>query len=120
MSLRLLALVACLGLPAPAATTLTLQNGTGSALQVTRYWSPWLPEPDDGPMTVPFFRRTLKAGAVATWNLPGPGKELEATIIIHRLPADGVVDFEQMTIQAVPAGEDPAPEPATPPLRSSL
>jgi hypothetical protein len=122
---------ACLAcLAAPAATTLTVHNRTGQTLAVTRLWSPWRPEPDDPPMSIPYFQRLLGPGEVGTYHFQLPGKDLESSIIIRHLPEDGVVSFENMTITAaepamMPLGEDLPPEPEAPGLpppgiRSSL
>jgi len=117
------ALLACLA--APATTTLTVHNQTGRTLAVTRLWSPWRPEPDDGPMTFPFFQRWIKPGVTATYHFQLPGKELDSEIVIRRLPLDGTVDFESMTIKAMepgaePFGEEPPPEPEASEIKSKL
>ena len=119
MPLRTLALLAGLGAFAPAATTLTLSNQTGRTLVVTRLWSPWRPEPDDPPMTIPFFRRWIRPGAEATYRLDIPGKDLDSHMVVRRLPADGVIDFEHLTIRALDPeampDDDLPPEPLAQP-----
>lgn len=112
-------------LAAPAATTLTVNNQTGQTLAVTRVWSPWRPEPDDGPMRFPFFQRWIRPGTTATYHLQLPGKDLESEITIRRLPQDGVVAFEHMTIKALDPcdaayGQEPEPEPEAPAIKSKL
>ena len=128
MSTRASLLLGCAFLAwvaAPAATTLTVHNQTNLTLAVTRHWSPWRPEPDDGPMTFPFFQRWIRPGARATYTFQIPGKELDSEMVIRQLPPDGIVDFESMTIRAItpdsgPMGEEPPPEPTAPEIRSSL
>jgi len=52
---------------------------------------------------------------VATYRFQLPGKDLDSEFVIRRLPLDGVIDFEHMTIRAVDdEGEfddEPMPEP---------
>ena len=114
--------LACLA--APAATHLTVHNQTGQTLSVSRLWSPWRPEPDDGPMPIPFFQRWIRPGATATYRFDLPGKDLDTEIVLRRLPLDGIIDFEQMQIKAVTPGEafgeEPQPEPEAPVIQSKL
>jgi hypothetical protein len=104
---------------APAATTLTVNNQTGQTLAVTRPWSPWRPEPDDPPMRFPYFQRWLKPGEVGTYCFPIPGKDLDSSITIRRLPLEGVIDFEGMTISAGEPGQDPSSEEPPPEPQAS-
>ncbi len=116
------ACLACLALP--GATTLTVHNRTGRTLAVTRLWSPWRPEPDDPVMGAPYFQRRIRPGAVATYRFQLPGKDLDSEFVIRRLPLDGVIDFEHMTIRAVDDeggfDDEPMPEPEAPAPRGDL
>jgi hypothetical protein len=107
------------GAAAAAETVLTVHNLSNRTLTVTRPWSPWRPEPDDPPQPFPLFREWLRPGAEATYRFQTPGKELESDLVVRRLPRDGRIEFECLTLQAMdpgftPIGEDLPPEPEAP------
>ena len=112
--LACLPFLASLGLS--AGTNLTVHNETGQTLAISRLWSPWRPEADEGSVRLPFFHRWIRPGKVVTYRFDRPGKDLDAEIVIRRLPEGGVIDFEHLRIQAVDPcdaehGEEPQPEP---------
>ena len=106
-----------------ATTSLTVHNQTGRTLAVTRPWSPWRPEPGYLPRDLHGSSRWLRPGATATYCFLVPGKDLESDLVVRRLPPDGLIEFEGLTIQVADPepramGEEVSPEPEAAAVRT--
>lgn len=116
-SLRPAALALLLAAPASAATTITVHNLTGRTLSVLRTWSPWHPEPCDGPQAFPAFQHRIAPGGSATYRFLVPGRDLDTDLVIRRLGADETVVHDGLTLRATdPDLEPPLPCPMPGPL----